>query len=71
MHVMALHPSASVEGADDRFAALATSDYLPPRTDPVEELMFMTWDSRLLGEHGEVVGYVLEKIPASFNPSRD
>ena len=69
MDVMDFHPAPSVKGTDRRFHAMEGAEHLAPRTNPVEELMFMTWDSRLLGDDGQVIGYVLEKIPASFNPS--
>ena len=69
MDVMDFHPPSSVEGTNRRFAEMAGTGYLAPRTNPIEDVMFMTWDSRLCGEDGEILGYVLEKIPASFNPS--
>ena len=67
-NVMDFHPQPSVPGTVRRFQEMHTDAFLAPRTNSTESLMFLTWDSRLLDDDGNVVGYVLEKFPASFNP---
>ncbi len=69
MDVMAFHPPPSVAGTERRFEAMSGDGDLAPRTDPVDELMFLTWDSRILDEQGQIVAWVLERIPAGFAPS--
>ncbi len=69
MDVMEFHPPPSVQGTERRFRSMAGAGHLAPRTNPIEELMFMTWDSRILDADGGIAVYVLEKIPASFCPS--
>jgi PAS domain-containing protein len=68
MDVMAFHPHPVVPGTDRRFHEMQGDAALGPRTNAIEDLMFMTWDSRICDESGEVVAYLLEKVPATFNP---
>lgn len=66
--VMEFHPSPIVPGTDRRFQELASEAPLGPRTNAIEDLLFLTWDSRLLDEDGQVVAYMLEKVPGTFHP---
>lgn len=68
MDVMAFHPHPVVPGTDRRFHEMEGESPLGPRTNAIEDLMFMTWDSRICDDSGEVVAYLLEKVPATFNP---
>jgi PAS domain-containing protein len=66
--VMTLHPDQAVPGTERRFREMGAEGYLKPRTNPIEDLLFLTWDSRIHDDQGRLVAFVLEKVPATFNP---
>jgi PAS domain-containing protein len=66
--VMTLHPDQAVPGSERRFREMSADGFLKPRTNPIEDLLFLTWDSRILDDEGRLVAFVLEKVPATFNP---
>jgi hypothetical protein len=66
--VMTFHPDQAVPGTERRFREMSAEGYLKPRTNPIEDLLFLTWDSRIHDDEGRLVAFVLEKVPATFNP---
>jgi len=66
--VMTLHPDSAIPGSERRFREMNAEAFLKPRTNPIEDLMFLTWDSRIHDSEGRLAGFVLEKVPATFNP---
>ncbi len=66
--VMTFHPDQAVPGSERRFREMNAEGFLKPRTNPIEDLLFLTWDSRIQDEQGRLVAFVLEKVPATFNP---
>jgi hypothetical protein len=66
--VMIFHPDQAVPGSERRFREMNADGFLKPRTNPIEDLLFLTWDSRIQDEEGRLVAFVLEKVPATFNP---
>ena len=62
--VAELHPPAAREAMRARLASvLASLDVMPPRTNMVGDLLFVTYDRCLRDEHGEALAVMMEKLP--------
>lgn len=66
MDVAAFHPPDGKAQMKERVAAVLSGQCLPPRFNTAGETMFMTYDTALSNENGNVVGLLMEKIPVNI-----
>lgn len=70
MDLVKVHPPDVRGRMKDRVAAVLSGQRLPPRFNTVGETMFMTYDTALSNENGDVVGLLMEKIPVNIVSDR-
>ena len=66
MDLVAFHTSDVRDRMKERVAAVLSGQHLPPRFNAVGETMFMTYDTALSNEDGDIVGLLMEKIPVNI-----
>ena len=66
MDLVAFHAPDVQDRMKERAAAVLSGQRLPPRFNTVRETMFMTYDTPLSNENGDIVGLLMEKIPVNI-----
>ncbi len=69
LDVAELHPGPARDGMRERMRQVAASTSpLPPRTNRVGKLLFVTHDTPLRDPEGNLLCVMMEKIPVSLGP---
>ena len=62
----AFHPPDVRDRMKERVAAVLSGQCLPSRLSTAGEIVFMTYDTALSDENGDIVGLLMEKIPVNI-----